>query len=109
MTEGGAQARGNVPAPLITIAAHTADWTSISIRSEQPAKEAAMATPAAVLMYVLALLGRSADSFPPIVLIAEPPPFASKDAEAFVLRDPPRIFLITSTVVFQEVQRSEVH
>lgn len=67
-----------------------------------------MATPAAVLVYVLALLGRSADSFPPIVLIDHAPSFASANAEGFVLRDPDRIFLITSSVAFRQAQRAEV-
>ena len=66
-----------------------------------------MATPAAVLVYVLALLGRSADSFPPIVLIPEAPSYASANAEAFVLRNPDRIYLITSTEIFRHAQRSD--
>ena len=66
-----------------------------------------MATPAAVLLWVLALLGRSADSFPPIVLISEPPPYASANAEAFVLHEPDRIVLITSTLVFRQAQRAD--
>jgi hypothetical protein len=66
-----------------------------------------MATPAAVLVYVLALLGRSADSFPPIVLIAAAPSFASPNAEGFVLRNPDRIYLVTSTVAFRKAQRAD--
>jgi hypothetical protein len=66
-----------------------------------------MATPAAVLVYVLALLGRSAESFPPIVLISAAPSYASRNAEAFVLRDPDQIFLITSTRVFRQAQRAD--
>jgi hypothetical protein len=66
-----------------------------------------MATPAAVLVYVFALLGRSADSFPPIILITDAPSYASSNAEAFVLRNPDRIFLITSTRVFRQAQRAE--
>jgi hypothetical protein len=66
-----------------------------------------MATPAAVLVYVLALLGRSADSFPPIVLVDQPPAFASRNAEGLVLRDPDRIILVTSTLAFQTARRGD--
>jgi hypothetical protein len=66
-----------------------------------------MATPAAVLIYALSLLGRSADSFPPIILLDQPPSFASRNAEGFVLRDPDRIYLITSSVAFREAQRAD--
>jgi hypothetical protein len=66
-----------------------------------------MAAPAAVLLYVLALLGRSADSFPPIVLLSERPSYASANVEAFVLHQPDRIVLLTSTLVFRQAQRAD--
>jgi hypothetical protein len=69
--------------------------------------EAVMATPAAVLLWTLALLGRSADSFPPIVLLPERPPYASANVEAFVLHEPDRIVLLTSTQVFRQAQRAD--
>jgi hypothetical protein len=48
----------------------------------------------------LALLGRSPHQLPPIVFLDSPPPGVSANAEAFVLRNPATIYLITSTESF---------
>jgi hypothetical protein len=60
-----------------------------------------MASPAAVLVCVLNLLGRP---MPPIVLLDVLPPEASRNAEAFVRRNPDTIYLMTTTAVFADAQ-----
>ena len=60
-----------------------------------------MSGTAAVLVCVLDLLGRQARSLPPIELLAAPPRVISPNAEAFVQRDPDRIYLITSAPSFR--------
>ena len=60
-----------------------------------------MLAAAAVVMCALNLLGRS-HTIAPIELLATPPPTQSANAEAFVTRDPPTIYLITSTEAFRD-------
>ena len=60
-----------------------------------------MSPAAAVVVCALDLLGRSA-AMAPIELLSAPPPHASRNAEAFITRDPDTIHLITSTWVFQD-------
>ena len=64
-----------------------------------------MLAAAAVVACALNLLGRS-DAIAPITLLSTRPPEASPRAEAFVTRDPPTIYLITSTPAFEDA-RSE--
>jgi hypothetical protein len=54
-----------------------------------------------VLVCALDLLGRSADQFPPIVIVDERPPEASSRAVAFVRRGENAIYLIASATPFQ--------
>jgi len=61
---------------------------------------------ATVLVCALSLLGRSAHTLPPIAFVDVPPVEAHPRAEAFVGRSPDRIYLITSTSVFQAAQRA---
>jgi hypothetical protein len=64
-----------------------------------------MFSAAAVVVCALALLGRSERTMPPIELV-EVAPHLSAGVEAFV-REPYRtIYLVTSSPVFQEAQRS---
>lgn len=60
-----------------------------------------MLTAAAVLVCALSLIGRP---MPPIELLDVRPPDVSANAEAFVRRDPDRIFLLTCTEVFRDAQ-----
>jgi len=64
-----------------------------------------MLTAAAVVVCALDLLGRSPRSTVPIRFLSEPPPGASRNAEAFVTHDPDAIYLITSTPAFQTAER----
>ena len=64
-----------------------------------------MLAAAAVVACALNLLGRS-QPIAPIKLLSTRPPEASPSAEAFVTRDPPTIYLITSTAAFDDA-RSE--
>jgi len=61
---------------------------------------------ATVLVCALSLLGRSANTLPPIEFVDLPPPEASPDAEAFIRRPSNTIYLITSTSAFQDAQRA---
>jgi hypothetical protein len=61
---------------------------------------------AAILVCALDLLGRSVTSFPPIAFVDTRPPDVSDRAEAFVRVGDPTIYLLTSSAVFQEAQRS---
>jgi hypothetical protein len=61
---------------------------------------------ATVLVCALDLLGRSASSFPPIVLLDVRPPHVSALAEGFVQADVDTIFVLTSTSAFRNVQES---
>jgi hypothetical protein len=65
-----------------------------------------MATPAAVLVCVLNLLSGSTARLPPIELVDTLPSNVSRNAEAFVRYEPARIYLVTSTPVFREAQRT---
>jgi hypothetical protein len=62
-----------------------------------------MLAAAAVVACALNLLGRT-EAIVPIKLLTVPPPEASATAEAFVARDPPAIYLITSTAAFRDAQ-----
>ena len=61
---------------------------------------------ATVLVCALDLLGRSAQSLPPIELIASAPPEATLHVEAFVRPQTNTIYLLTSSDVFRTAQRS---
>jgi hypothetical protein len=65
-----------------------------------------MTSAAAVLVCVLTVLGRSPSSMPPIELVDTPPPDVSPQAQAFVRRGTPTIYLLTSTPVFKEAARA---
>ena len=65
-----------------------------------------MLAAAAVVVCALDLLGRS-QAIAPIKLLTVPPPTQSPNAEAFVTRDPPTIYLITSTAAFRDAQRDK--
>jgi hypothetical protein len=60
--------------------------------------------PAAILVCVLDVLGRSAGSLPPIELVAVGPTEVSRNAEAFVRLPLDRIYLITSTAAFRSAR-----
>lgn len=60
-----------------------------------------MPSAASVIICALALLGRSAQQFPPIVPVGVLPPGASVQVEGFVQRDPDVIYVVTSTPVFR--------
>ena len=62
-----------------------------------------MLSAAAVLACALDLLGRSAAAAP-VRFIDRPPLEASRNVEAFAERDPPVIYLITSTETFRSAQ-----
>jgi hypothetical protein len=63
-----------------------------------------MMTADAVLVCALALLGRPASSFPPIVLVDTRPDDVTPTAEAFVRRDPAVIHLVTTSIAFRKAQ-----
>ena len=63
-----------------------------------------MATAAAVLVCALNMLGRP---LPPIVLLDVPPADASRSVEGFVRRNPDTIYLVTSTLAFQDARRGD--
>lgn len=65
-----------------------------------------MTSAATVLVCALSLLGRSEASFPPIELIAKPPPYVSANAEGFVDREARTIYIITGTATFRAIQGS---
>jgi hypothetical protein len=67
--------------------------------------EAGMTTAAAVLVCVLAMIGRP---LPPIVLLDERPRDVSPNAEAFVRRNPHTIFVLTQTDVFYDARRGSL-
>src|SRR5688572_9413616 len=100
---GGAPARGNAPAPLITTRRVSCGPDSPQYR-RGPArnrKGLAMWTAASVLACALSVLGRSESSMPRIELIDIAPPAVSAGAEAFVHQSTRTIYLITSSSVFQ--------
>ena len=62
---------------------------------------------ATVLVCALDLLGRSAATFPPIVLLAERPPDVSHIAEAFTRSGAQAIYVLTSSGTFRSIQRAD--
>jgi hypothetical protein len=65
-----------------------------------------MLSAAAVVLCALEMLGRPAHSTVPIMFVDSPPPGVSRTAEAFVTRNPPTIYLITSAVAFRDAMRT---
>jgi len=65
-----------------------------------------MLTEAAVLACALNLLGRS-ETLAPVQFLSRPPVGVSRTAEAFRVRNPDTIYLITSTEAFRNAQRGE--
>jgi hypothetical protein len=63
-----------------------------------------MSSADAVLACVLSLLGRSADSMPPIQLVRQAPAHASEHVEAYVRPHDPVIYVVTSTAVFRDAE-----
>lgn len=61
---------------------------------------------ATVLVCALGLLGRSVETFPPIVLVGAPPPGASATVEGFVHASGDTIHLVTSTKAFDAARRA---
>jgi hypothetical protein len=61
-----------------------------------------MLSAAAVVVCALELLGRTPHSAPHIMFLNSPPPGVSWNAEAFVVRNPDTIYLITSSRVFRD-------
>ena len=59
-----------------------------------------------VVVCALALLTRSAASFPPIQLVDAPPADVSANAEAFVRTGDRTIYLVTSTAGFQRARNA---
>jgi hypothetical protein len=59
----------------------------------------------AVLVCALELLGRSVRSFPPIELVATPPPEATPGVEGYVRFDTRTIYIVTTSGTFQVLQR----
>jgi hypothetical protein len=59
-----------------------------------------------VLVCALALLSRAPDSFPQIVLVHSRPADVARNAEGFVRRGEPRIYLLTDTDAFERARRS---
>ena len=62
---------------------------------------------ATVLVCALNLLGRSAQTFPPIEFTAVAPPGASPHVEAFVHPESRHIVLVTTSAVFREAQAAD--
>ena len=61
---------------------------------------------ATVLVCALDILGRSAATFPPIILLAERPPDVSHMAEAFTRTGVEAIYVFTSSETFRAIQRA---
>jgi hypothetical protein len=61
---------------------------------------------ATVLVCALDLLGRSAATFPPIILLAERPPDVSHIAEAFTRQGARAIYVLTSSNTFRSIQHN---
>jgi hypothetical protein len=70
-------------------------------------EEGNMSTPEAVLVCALLLLNRSAGSLPDITLVQRAPAHASPGVEAFVNTAERRIFLVTSTPLFETLRRAD--
>ncbi len=65
-----------------------------------------MFSAASVVVCALSMLGRSAHTLPPIAFVDAPPPGVSRQADAFVHREPDTIYLVTSAPAFQIAQRA---
>jgi hypothetical protein len=65
-----------------------------------------MSPAAVVVVCALELLGRAAETFPPIRIIADRPPTASRNAEAFVTRADRTINLIASSPALAAAART---
>ena len=65
-----------------------------------------MWTAETVLVCALTLLTRAVDSFPPITFVNQPPAGVSRRAEAFVRTGERRIYVITSSRMFQRAQNA---
>jgi hypothetical protein len=63
---------------------------------------------ATVLVCALGILGRSAETLPPIAFIEVPPPAAYPGVEAFVLPGDDTIHLVTSSAVFRQAMAARV-
>jgi hypothetical protein len=66
-----------------------------------------MMSAAAVVVCALSLLGRNADSMPPIEFVDHAPPGVSPRAEAFVYTGERTIYLVTSSPVFDEARLAD--
>ena len=66
-----------------------------------------MGTPGFVLVCALNLLGRSAESLPPIVILDTAPVEASSHATGFVRRGEPVIYLIASSPAFRSAMEAQ--
>jgi hypothetical protein len=66
-----------------------------------------MLSATAVVVCALELLGRSPASTAPIRFLNTPPQGVSRNAEAFVVRNPNTIYLITSSAVFRDAMRAD--
>jgi len=64
-----------------------------------------MLTAAAVLACALDLLGRSPSTAPPIEFVSTIPPGVSRNAQAFLRRDPDVIVFVTSSEPFRRAQQ----
>ena len=64
-----------------------------------------MLSATAVVLCALELLGRPVSTVVPIKFLDSPPAGVSRNAEAFVVRNPPTIYLITSTQTFRDAMR----
>ena len=62
---------------------------------------------AAVLVCALDLMGRSASSFPPILLVDTRPPDVDARAEAFVRTGTEAIYVLTSSATFRRAQQAQ--
>jgi hypothetical protein len=65
-----------------------------------------MWTAETVLVCALTLLHRRVDSFPPIELVDDRPPYVSAAAEAYVLTGDARIYLLTVSPTFTRARRA---
>ena len=105
--KGGTAARGNASSSLVATRKQTADWIAPSIGEPARCREAGPVwTAEAVLVCALTMLGRSERSFPPIQFVDSVPIDASAVAEAFVRVNDPHIYVVTSSRLFQRLQRA---
>jgi hypothetical protein len=59
-----------------------------------------------VLVCALTLIHRSVQSFPPIEFVSVRPAYISANAEAYVMEDHARIYLVTASPAFRRAQRA---